>query len=188
MAWMKTFADGMTGLRLVLSVALTVLGSLAGSRGLDLAAAFVLTAWTTDALDGPLARKSGVKTQSWIGRSDLFIDMLLALGLLYFMKSAGLLHPLVMLAYVAIWAVILWRFGSITKPLGALFQGPVYLWFVICLLVRRMLLGRILILWVLANVTLTWNRLTRRDVPQFVQGVGRAARQLFGHVPERESS
>ena len=55
----------MTGLRLVLWLpdGSGVSGRIAR---LDLAAAFVLTAWTTDALDGPLARKSGVKTQSWI--------------------------------------------------------------------------------------------------------------------------
>ncbi len=93
MAWLKPLADGLTGLRLVLSVVLAGWGRLMGSDGLSTAAFLLLAAWTTDALDGPLARKSGVTHQSWIGRNDLLIDIVVATALLSFMRSAELIHP-----------------------------------------------------------------------------------------------
>lgn len=170
MAWMRVLADGLTGLRLVLSVMLAVGGLTFYPHGVEAAAALVLVAWTTDALDGPLARRSG-RGESRLGRSDLLIDVFFALCLLFFMRSAALMPPVVAWVYVLVWAIVFWRFGQVTKPLGAAFQGPVYAWFVVRLLADRVLVGRILLLWVLANVALTWRRLVLSDVPDFFRGM-----------------
>lgn len=186
MGWMKVLADGLTGLRLVLSVVLVSWGFRLDYDKVDAAALLLLTAWTTDALDGPLARKSGVSDQSWIGRNDLFIDMMLAVGLLYFMCGIGLIHPLAALAYVLIWGISLWRYGRVTKPVSAAFQGPVYLGFVLYLLMQRMLVGRVMVIWVVAHVVVNWKRLIRRDVPQFVQGMRHFMAYLLHRAPEGE--
>jgi len=179
MAWLKPLADGLTGLRLVLSVVLAGWGRLMGSDGLSTAAFLLLAAWTTDALDGPLARKSGVTHQSWIGRNDLLIDIVAATALLSFMRSAELIHPLAVAAYLLLWGVILWRCGGVTKPLGAAFQGPVYISFGLCLLARRLIVGRVMVAWVLANVAVKWETLTKRELPYFLQGMRRARARLL---------
>ncbi|HHX44996.1 MAG TPA: hypothetical protein GX714_13570 [Chloroflexi bacterium] len=182
MAWLKPLADTLTALRGVLSLALAGLGSVAGSDGLNAAACLLLAAWTTDALDGPLARKSGVTQQSWIGQNDLIIDLVVAVALLHFMRSAGLVHPLVVVGYIALWGVILWRCGSLTKPLGAAFQGPVYVWFGVCLLARKLLVGRVMVAWVLANLAVKWEVLTTRELPHFLQGMRQAGANLLGET------
>lgn len=175
-AWMKKAADGLTSIRLALSIILPVWGIYQGPRGLNGAAALVLVAWTSDVFDGPLARKSGVTEQTWVGRHDLVIDMLLALGLLCFMCCAGLIPPLVALMYVLVWGAILWRYNCVTKPLGAAFQGLIYVWFGLTLLARRLLAGRVMLLWVLLNVCITRKRLFQRDVPRFLRGMRELAR------------
>lgn len=181
-AWMKKVADGLTGLRLALSIILPVWGIFQGPRGLNGAAALVLVAWTTDAFDGPLARKSGVTEQTWVGRHDLIIDVLLAVGLLGYLCSAGVIHPLTALIYLLVWGVILWRYGCVTKPLGAAFQGLIYVWFGLVLLAQRLLVGRVMLLWVLANVCITWKRFFRRDVPHFLQGIREIKARLMAPI------
>ncbi|MCE5257726.1 MAG: CDP-alcohol phosphatidyltransferase family protein [Chloroflexi bacterium] len=171
MAWLKVFANGLTGMRLVLSGALFILGPVAGIKGLDTAAWLLLVAWTTDVLDGPLARLSGKAGQDWLGRNDLYIDMLLATGLLFYMAISKMAHPLTCLIYLLVWLAIRVCYGRFTKPLGALYQGVVYIWFAIGLLARRPLIGRIMVLWVVGNITATWGRLINREVPRFFKGL-----------------
>ncbi|NLD71487.1 MAG: hypothetical protein GX649_02075 [Chloroflexi bacterium] len=182
MPWMKHLADALTGSRLILSAALAVLGTVSGSGALEAGAAMVLAAWTTDALDGPLARRSGC-SQTWIGRIDLPIDVLLALALLHLMRSAGMTPPFVAVAYVLGWALILWRCGGLTKPLGAAFQGPVYVWFTACLLARGMFIGRMMLVWVATYAAIAWRRLLFRDIPDFLRGVRRAAGEILSGAP-----
>ncbi len=179
MIWLKAVADGLTGMRLVLSVALAGLGRLVGPDGLSTAALFVLAAWTTDALDGPLARRSGVTYQTWIGRNDLLIDLTVAVALLLFMRSAGLIHPVVTAAYLLFWGIILWRCGQLTKPLGAAFQAPVYVAFALSLLVRRLLVGRLMVAWALTNLAVKWKALTQEELPRFVRGIRQARAHLL---------
>lgn len=186
MAWLKTIADGLTALRLAISVALALLGPLVGSQDLNAAAALVLVAWTTDLFDGPLARKSGRAGQNWLGRSDLLIDMVLSVALLVYMGSVGLVYFWLGLAYVALWGVVIWRYGRLTKPLGAAFQGPIYVWFGLSLLARRLLTGRLMVLWVAGNVVATWGRLTRRDMPRFLRGLRDLIGNPRGSAPESE--
>jgi len=187
MGWMKILADGLTGLRLILSVVLAGGGMLLNPYGVDAAAVLVLVAWTTDALDGPVARKSG-RPEGWLGRRDLLIDVFFALCLLLYMRSVALIPPIVTWGYLLLWALIFWRCGRVTKPLGAAFQGPVYLAFGLRLLARRLLTGRIMVIWVLANVALTWRRLVWRDVPDFLQGVHRAMVSLRSRPSGGEQS
>lgn len=186
MTWLKIVADGLTGLRLVLAVVLALLGPLGGVQRLNAAAVLVLVAWTTDLFDGPLARRSGMVGQSWLGRNDLTIDIVLGMALLLYMAVIDMVPLCLALGHVALWGIVLWRYGRITKPLGAAFQGPIYLWLGLSLLVRRMLLGRVMLLWLLGNVAATWDRLTRRDIPQFFQGLCDLFRGRADMSPESE--
>jgi hypothetical protein len=84
----------------------------ARSRGRDVPLLLLLIAWTSDALDGPLARRDPHGTHTWIGDRDLEADMTVALGVWAYLALAGFLHPWLALAYVLGAAVALWRFGS----------------------------------------------------------------------------
>lgn len=99
-----------------------------------------------------------------------------------------LVYPLLALAYTFVWGLLVWRYGQLTKPLGAAFRGPIYIGFGVCLLVRRLLVGKVMALWVLGNVAATWKRLTRRDVPQFLLGMRQFARHLAAHAPRKDNS
>ena len=187
MPWLKKVADALTGLRLALSVTLAALGLTGRLEGPQTAAVIVLAAWTTDALDGPLARKSGQAGQNWWGQGDLLVDMALATALLIYMCSAGMAHPLLGLAHLLVWLVILVRQGSITKPLGAAFQGPIYVWFGVSLLMQGLLMGRVMLLWVLGNIAINWRRFAQRDVPRFIEGLGDLVRRpADGSTEEHE--
>jgi cardiolipin synthase len=186
--WMKFLADILTSLRLIVAAVLPASGLALGPDSYTMAGALVLVAWTTDLLDGPLARKSGRAGSTWIGRHDLMIDVILALSLLIYMRSVGLIHPLIAFAHVVIWGLVFWRHGSLIKPLGALAQAPVYIWFGISLLARRLLVGRLMVLWLLGNVATTWARLTQRDLPGFFQGVRAARAKLCSGKRPREES
>ncbi len=183
MLWMKSLADALTTTRLLLAIVLALfgLGVLTGSA--TDAGIVVLAAWTTDLIDGPLARKSGVTKQTWIGSHDLYIDIGFGQALLIFMCSVGLVNPLVALAYVLVWGIIVWRYGRVTKTLGAIFQGPLYIWFGIRLLVRGALVGKIMVLWLLGNIAVTFKRLTRRDLPEFIHGAGLVLNKLADRLP-----
>ena len=183
MTWVKMLADGLTAARLLISMVLVTWGLAVGPDGLAVAAMLVLLAWTTDALDGPLARMSGLVGTSWIGRHDLAIDVALAVALLFWMCCGDLIFPVVATIYLGLWAFVLSRYGRLTKPVGAAFQGPIYGWFVVCLLLRGLVLGRLMTLWVLANVGLTWRRLIGTELPQFLDGMWGVARVLWPRAP-----
>lgn len=180
MVWMKALADALTTTRLLLALVLVLFGLGVGTGSITDAGLVVLVAWTTDLLDGPLARRSGVSRQTWVGRNDLYIDISFGLALLGFMCSVNLVHPLSALAFVLVWAVVVYIFGHLTKPLGALLQGPVYVWFGTRLLLRGMLVGKLMVVWLLGNIAVTFKRLTRRDLPEFLRGVEQVFAELRG--------
>ena len=75
MGWAKYVADGLTALRAVLAVAIAAVGIARGADGLEAAIVLVLVAWTTDWLDGPVARRSRSERRTWVGEQDLAVDI-----------------------------------------------------------------------------------------------------------------
>lgn len=104
---MKTLADILTGLRVILGVGIAWLGLVHRLAAFPVAGIMVLASWLTDLLDGPLARRSGVARQTWIGSHDAEADLSTSLGLSIFLAGAGVLNPWVclglMVAIVFIW-------------------------------------------------------------------------------------
>ncbi len=49
----------------------------------------------------------------------------------------------------------------------------------LCLLARRLIVGRVMVAWVLANVAVKWETLTKRELPYFLQGMRRARARLL---------
>jgi phosphatidylglycerophosphate synthase len=169
----KQVADILTFLRVVLAFLLVWLGFTQGDIGLPLAAWLLVTSWTSDSLDGPLARRSRIRYQTWIGDHDIEIDMMVAGGLLIFMAAAGFVDLIVAALYLLFWSLYFIRSG-VPRSVGMLFQAPIYGWFIWTTLNQAPPSGWLLVGWILTMIVITWPKFPREVVPGFLSGMGDA--------------
>jgi phosphatidylserine synthase len=138
---MKRVPDLLTALRGVIAVAIASLG-LVGRGALEAVVLLTLLGWTSDILDGRLARRYK-KESTWIGEKEFAFDMVMVFGGLCYLVMTGFVPFTPAAIYVAIAAVVIafFRSKSVTMsfafPLVALplivswFNAPrAALWFV----------------------------------------------------------
>jgi cardiolipin synthase len=166
----KQVADFFTFFRVLLSPTLVLLGILEGSEGLPLAIGALIASWTSDALDGPIARRSRVKYHTWLGDHDLEVDMAVSIGLMIYMLLAGFVDLQVVGVYVLLWVLIFWRWGHF-RSLGMLFQAPIYGYFIYISMRLDPLVGGWMIGWIVAVMIITWPRFPKEVVPGFLNGM-----------------
>jgi phosphatidylglycerophosphate synthase len=167
--FLKRLADGLTLVRVLLSVIMMWVGLTLGRPGLDTVAVLLVLAWATDLLDGPLARRSQCKRQTWIGDHDLEADVFLSLGLLVYLVLAGYALPILGFIYVILCGLLLWRGQS--RHLAMAMQAPVYAVLIYSALRYAPLYGWIVVGWILLTVAVTWPRFPKVIVPDFVAGM-----------------
>lgn len=165
----KQVADFITFARGLLLVLFPWLGWAQGALALPWAAALLVANWTGDSLDGPLARRSRVQYQTWIGEHDLEIDMAVSIGLLIYMLLSGFVRPAVGGLYLLLWAIFFWRSGN-PRAAGMLFQAPIYAWFIITAFQHTALAGWMLVGWIAVGLIVTWPRFPKETVPEFIRG------------------
>lgn len=165
----KRVADLITFSRGMLCFALVYLGLVQGAHGLPAAVVLMLLAWMGDCLDGPIARRSPVQHQTWIGNHDLEVDMLVSLGLLGYLLASGFVDLSIGGAYLLVWALVFWQWG-IQRSLGMLFQTPIYAWFLWVSLREIPIYGFLMVGWILAVIILTWPRFPQEVIPGFLAG------------------
>ncbi len=170
----KQIADLLTASRVLLALSLPWLGFKKGTAGLSSAVWLVVLSWTSDILDGPLARRSRAPRQTWVGDHDLQADMVFAVGLLVYLALAGLWSPLVATVYLLIWALV-FRTHALTKGLGSLFQTAIYGSFIWIALRQAPADGRWLVVWIVAAIVATWPRFPRELVPDFLADMRKIA-------------
>ena len=163
----KQIADLITVTRMLLGGLLVWLGLMQGTAGLSLACWLVIAAWTSDSLDGPIARHSQVYYHTWIGDHDLQIDMAFATALLFYMTTAGFVAPWLMALYLLVWTLTFWHYG-VVRALGMLFQIPIWGWFVVVGVGVAPAAGWWLVAWILAAAVVTWPRLSQVMLPDFL--------------------
>lgn len=166
----KQIADFLTLFRGVLAVALVWVGVSQGAEGLPLAVTLLLLSWTSDSLDGPLARHSHRHSSTWIGLRDLEFDMAVSGGLLLYMVLANLVTLPVAGGYTLVWILIFWRWG-VARSLGMLVQAPIYGWFISVAIRDARTSGQWLVVWVLGAVIISWPRFPKMIVPEFLRGI-----------------
>jgi len=76
--------DALTVSRLFFGLLIALVSVFFNEPHLDLVVWLMLAGWTTDILDGKLARKLG-KPKSWIGERDIVFDSMLILGILVYL-------------------------------------------------------------------------------------------------------
>lgn len=169
----KQVADLLTLIRAFLGIALAWLGLAQGVDGLPWAVWLLFISWTTDLLDGPLARRSRVVYRNWLGEHDLEVDMFVAGGLLIFMTGAEFLSLWFVIIYLALWGMYFFRWG-VPRSLGMLFQAPVYGYFLWVSLQEAPEVGRWLVFWILITVIVTWPLFPQKVIPGFLSGLSEA--------------
>lgn len=106
---MKLLADVLTVLRVVLAV---LIGWIALTRhdalGFRALTWLVIVAFTTDWLDGPIARRIRNVTQTWLGYHDFEVDLTVTIALSITLFQYQLIWPILLaIAIFIVW--ILWR-------------------------------------------------------------------------------
>lgn len=120
---MKRMADGLTALRFVLALPMIWLGlTQPPTRSLAPAVWLTIVAWTSDWLDGPLARRSGFSQQTWMGRHDLEADLAIVIAQAVVLASWGVVLPVLLTAVITVgW--VAWCTVRGQGPLTLLAQG-----------------------------------------------------------------
>ena len=143
--------------RAVIGLGLVGLGFAHGAKALPWVAWLMLANWVGDVLDGAVARLSPVRVQTWIGDHDLEVDILVAAGLAVYLWQAGFLLIEYLAFYLVIWLVIVFILGF-TRPLGMLFQAPIYLTLIVITAARYPFTGWVLVVGIGALILFTWPR------------------------------
>ncbi len=166
----KQVADFLTLSRVMIAFGLGIVGILKGAAGLPEAVCLLLLSWTTDSLDGPLARRSRVQYRSWFGDHDLEADIAASIGLLVYLMSSGFVNRWVGSGYFILMAVVYYLLGS-PRSMGMLFQAPIYGWFMWVAVREIPPVGILLWLWIILAVLITWPRFPKMVVPEFIGGI-----------------
>ncbi len=167
----KQVADIITITRAIIGIIFVWLGLTQGVQGLPQAVLFLTLAWTSDALDGPVARRSREYYHTWIGDHDLEVDMFVSAGLLGYMWASGFVSLSVAILYILAWVVIFFFLGGVERSLGMLSQAPIYGWFIWVAMREAPQSGRWLLIYLVAIVVVTWPRFPKEIIPGFLSGI-----------------
>ncbi|MFA6437327.1 MAG: CDP-alcohol phosphatidyltransferase family protein [Candidatus Paceibacterota bacterium] len=85
--------DFFTVLRIPIGIAIAFVGIFFGRNGVTIAYWLLLGGWTTDILDGNIARKIG-KKKTWIGEHDILFDSIMLLGVIFYLGYVGFMSVL----------------------------------------------------------------------------------------------
>lgn len=167
---MKRLADALTFSRLLAGFALVIVGLVWGRQALVPAVALGLLAWTTDSVDGALARRDPNWHPTWVGEQDIAFDAALALGILAYFVLSGLFPARFALGWFVVWAALyLWTRERAVLLLGLGGVDGMTLW---ALFRANADLGWVVILWMVVVAFLDRRRF-RQVLAIFFGSAGR---------------
>jgi hypothetical protein len=166
----KLVADFITAARGLLGFVMIWLGLTQGVDALPMVITLMLLDWTGDFVDGSIARRSRHPRRTWIGSSDIYVDLFVSIGLAIYLIEAGFVGFVLGFWYILGWILILWRFG-LDKNLLMLMQAPIYLWMILTALHLVPKSGTWLVIWVLLATAINWRRFSQEIVPKFIDGI-----------------
>lgn len=163
----KPLADLLTLMRGILGIAIACLG-MRGKETLPLAGIFLLFAWISDLLDGPLARRDTDHPMTWIGNHDLLADMTVAGGVWMYLSFSGYIHAMLSIGITLFFLVVLWKTRSIhvTSAMQAISYGAM----LFTCLQNAPSYGFLLIGWLVFLVIVTWPRFLQK-ADEFIKGM-----------------
>ena len=182
----KALADILTTLRFGLAWIILWLGMGDGADALPTAIMVLVLAWTTDVLDGPLARHDPTGRHTWIGDRDLEVDISVSIGVLAYLALVGFVPPKIALGYGIGCAVLLQQTRS--RHLAWAVQAPPYAGIIYVALRDARGYGLIAAGYVVLIIAATWPRFPQVMVPQFLAGLRELGKPSDGErvIPAEE--
>lgn len=175
----KRIADLLTSSRALIGLGLIGLGFIHGEKALAWVAWLMLANWAGDVLDGAVARLSPVREHSWIGDHDLEVDIFVATGLAIYLWQAEFILIEHLVLYFVLWLVIFLVFGY-RRPLGMLFQAPIYVYLIVITLGRYPFSGWAMLVGIMALIFFTWPRFPNQVIPDFLNGIRTTLNKFSG--------
>lgn len=151
---MQKLPDLLTLSRGFVAAAIFSLGFV-GSRALEAVILLTLLGWTTDILDGRLARKHH-KPPTWIGEREFTFDMMIVFAGLCYLVMSGLIHFIPALIYVMVAAACIAYFRS--KMITMSFATPLIALPLIVASVEAPQAALWYLIWIVGALALDWSR------------------------------
>jgi phosphatidylserine synthase len=169
---MKRVPDLLTFSRGVIALAIFSLG-FAGKEALEAVIVLTMIGWTTDMLDGRLARKYS-KASTWIGEREFTFDMMMVFSALCYLTMAEFVPLSIALPYVMVAAACVAYFRSKSVTMSFAFPVVALPLFVSLYAAPRaaLLYG----LWIVAALLLDWTRF-RGVVREFIANARKTRRR-----------
>ena len=155
-------------------IALTILGlGFVGPDALPTVLILTMVGWTTDILDGRIARRIQ-KPPSWVGEKEFAFDMLMVFAGLCYLVLSGLIPFEPAIAYVAVAAACIAYFRS--KAVTMSFATPIVALPLIVAYFRAPTVLLWYIVWIVAALALDWKRF-KNVVLEFIENTKRLVRR-----------
>ena len=146
--------DILTASRGIIAVVIALLG-LMGPRALETVVVLTVIGWTTDILDGRIARHYH-KPETWIGEREFAFDMIMVLGGLCYLVLAGFVPIPPAAAYVGVATVFVIYFRS--KMVTMSFAFPIVALPLVISYFYAPRAAWIFIGWIIAALLFDWKR------------------------------
>jgi len=141
----RFLADTLTASRLFLAAVILRLGMTAGADALGVVTFCVLLGWTTDTLDGTVARLDRSGRQTWLSRNDVTVDAIFVVAGLLYLTLSGFVPWVFTLVYLAGGGLLLHFFHS--RSLVIALEAPLTALPAIVAFVKRPPLGWAFVGW-----------------------------------------
>jgi hypothetical protein len=179
---MKRMADWLTASRAVIAVAIASLGFW-GREALWVVVLLFIAGWTTDVLDGRLARQARrlslvsarprdrlAKLNSWLGEHEFGFDMLMVFSGLVYMAKVGYVSPELAVVYTGIAGVVIALLRS--KSVTELFAFPLTALPLVIAYEYEPWVAYLYLAWIALALLFDWGRFVG-VVREFLQGMKR---------------
>jgi len=177
----KTVADILTATRLLLAIFILLLGLFVGREALGTVMMVQLLAWTTDVLDGPLARRDTSGKSTWWDDKDFPIDALLVLALFLYLTVSGFIVAWFSIIYLSLGTILLFRFCS--QQVAMSFMAPILALALYLAFHHVPIWGFTTVAWCIVALVTGWPRFVY-VVESFIEGM----RALHPEEGEKEES
>ena len=188
---MRFWADLLTASRLVLAAIIVGLGIVQGEGAFGVVIYLLVLGWSSDTLDGHLARRDSSGRQTWFSRNDVTVDAILVVSGLLYLSLAGFVPWVFSLAYLTVAGLLLLLFHS--RSLAIALELPAGLLPAVVALTERPPLGWVIVGWIIVTFILDWRRFLVR-LRLFIHGWQRrsnrppATSSGLPHPPEQVAS
>lgn len=165
--WARGLADLLTLSRLIGSVALALFPWEATMASLGRLVRYSLLLWTTDAIDGRIARRSHLPA-SWLGKHDIMIDCALAFAVCIALARSGYIPGALLAAWLSV-CLLLYAIRPVDTVL-LIFMLPLHLTLPVLALIHGIPEFKLYFIWVAVIALVNYKRL-KWVIELFINGL-----------------